>query len=1032
MSRKREDIDRVRAQIASVVYNDGLPTPLVTSSLVEICFQYENYMKASESQAGGSVSIKQTEALKAIRASVDLLNRQNRLSGASYDILFPKDNSLESMRDLGETIAVIYAIPYKAKEQIDYVGYAYGTTLVKMRNDKAYEVYGPDDYINKCSFAILDNANQRESREIIRKMKDCADAFDYYRQIESGEIAGNIQDAQNIMFKRVGYIAEEIESVSGSKPDKHIDTNTAKMVSSCIRSSFKFSDSSVIEEFREEGIFKDTAAMNRMAELQKGDYEMATTNNELIHTNLVNLTGRLAGGVPEGEIHDDLSGLAAMAGNEGEAAAADMIQTLSFTTWIKDICDGYKQEKELDVGTPEYNENAKVIRECVQNINNLGHKMGIEGDVIPTPQSGKEGEVASAVYNDFALPYEAGAQVDYSKYMQMKDGPQMKMKTAQPGSSMAQTQELGQQMQRAMRRLNTAIAMSPQYGTHAQNYWNAVQKAASSYNARCGEFLDSMDSLEDYERQFDEAKGFLAKEEEMSTAGMSDFQMGGAAADKIDFEGDDGTLQANLRETIAKAEKLIKTERAMLKGGHIDSKRRALFEQTLKGYIKEMKGEQADIEADNAADIQATAELEQQMKEKPHEVTEENARKYYEMVEKQQTMGPNLHMTDLEKMARVAALGIGAMNATLIATGVTPIGLNMASAVAVAKVGKFAYDMNKFMNQEHAPEAKVKEASLSKGIDLDKVPEYKGHKEKTEDEPTIDEPEASVSKKFAMAVKRKAADFAERMRTAIREHMTQFDENATDYEANEQFKETIEHFIGTTVDENGNIIAEPVSAANQSKNLVGLDSAMVMGTGEHVFDKDPQEMTDDELKVYSAAVVAVMAPMKDENGKYLPNFSDCYAVGEEVMPEAQQEYTDATTSLMVVGQPDAALAVRESQTELIACSTEYQQLSDDSDLTHVEDDSAKYADVQNRADAADERARHMMDVYKPLIMKAGIMAGAAAYQKHEYNKAWKESIRERNLQLMCQGTIQSMEKSAQENHMLNHERLYGQHGLLRA
>ena len=74
---------------------------------------------------------------------------------------------------------------------------------------------------------------------------------------------------------------------------------------------------------------------------------MATTN-ELVHTNLVNLTGRLAGGVPEDGVQDDLEGLSAMAGNEGEAAAADMIQTLSFTTWIKDICDGYKQEKELE------------------------------------------------------------------------------------------------------------------------------------------------------------------------------------------------------------------------------------------------------------------------------------------------------------------------------------------------------------------------------------------------------------------------------------------------------------------------------------------------------------------------------------------------------------------------------------------------------------------------------------------------------------------------------------------------------------
>lgn len=732
---------------------------------------------------------------------------------------------------------------------------------------------------------------------------------------------------------------------------------------------------------------------------------MALSSNQ-IHDNLVTLTSRL-GGVPQDEIHDNLSGIAELAGNEGEAAAADMIQTLSFTTWIRDICDGYKQEKELDVGTPDYNENANTIRADIKNINNLGHELGIKEDVIPTPKPGQETTAAAqAIYSNFALPYEVGAEVDYAKYMQVQEGKN--------------------QMSRAMKRLSASLAQSPQYGTHAKNFWNAQTKAANQYNALAGEFLDGMESLDNYTKEISDAKNFLLKEEKNSKTGISDVQMGDFdKADKIDFENDDAGLQSELRGSIQKAEKLVKTERAMLKAGHVDSKRRNLFENTLKGYMAEIKTGKSKIESDDLADMKATAEVEQEMTIHPERVPEEHEKLYMDMVEKQKNDAPTFTGEDLKDCAKLAKLGMEAMNISLIATGVTPMSTSM-KMVQFAQMGKFIYDVNKFIKEESG----VKKSS-SKEASFDMEPEYKGHKEKKDDEPEIQE-EEPINQKFTLAVKKKAADFAERMRTAVREGMLQFDQNAPDYEANEEFNEKVELLVGDVIDTNGKVISESpdTQSANQSRTLIALSNIIKRGTGYDVFDKDPQDMSEDELNVYSSAVIAVMAPMKDSEGKYLPNFKDCYAVGEETLPEAQQEYTEAARSLMIVGQPDAALAVRESQTELIDLSQQYQDFDND-DLTHVED-SGKYEEIQEKAAKEDDKMRDIMKVYKPLCTKAGLMIGSSLYQKHEFNKAWKETIHQRNLKLMCEGTMMAMEKSQRENEQLAHEALYGPHGLLHA
>jgi hypothetical protein len=73
-----------------------------------------------------------------------------------------------------------------------------------------------------------------------------------------------------------------------------------------------------------------------------------------------------------------------------------------------------------------------------------------------------------------------------------------------------------------------------------------------------------------------------------------------------------------------------------------------------------------------------------------------------------------------------------------------------------------------------------------------------------------------------------------------------------------------------------------------------------------------------------------------------------------------------------------------------------------------------------------------MDVYKPLCAKIGIQSAAAMYKKYEYNKAWRESVREFNTACVCQGTMQAMDKSRAESERLINESLYGPHGLLRA
>jgi len=554
---------------------------------------------------------------------------------------------------------------------------------------------------------------------------------------------------------------------------------------------------------------------------------MLASNSET-HDNLVALTGRMAGGVP-GEVHDNLSGASALASNEGEAIVADTIQTLSFTTWIGDICDGYQREKQLDVGTTEYNENANMIREDIANINNLGRQMGMKGDVVPTPENGKEAIAASkAVYSNFALPYEAGAKVDYAKYTQM--------------------QELNNQMSHSMKRLNDKVAQSNTYGTHAKNFWHQVEKSANQYNAQAGEFLDGINTTDDYTKQIEDAKTFLSKEQQQSAEGTSDVSMGGIAqGDKIDFEGDDIVLQNKMSETIAKASQLVKIERGMLKAGHVDQNRKAMFQSTLKGYMAQLSTQRKEIERDDISDMGATADLEKQRKEHPEEVTAENEKQYMDMVDKQKQEAPNFLSKDLKDYAKIVELGVSAMNVSLIAANIAPMATAI-TALQMAGVGKFAYDMYNFTKEASSREHEIEQ------------PKYKGlsaGKDKVEEDNEI--VESDIGFRDAIAIKRTALDFANRARVASREGLIQLDENALDYEATQNLNEGIEKQIGDIIKTND--IGDPnARSKSQSQALIGLNNTMKMGTGHNVFDKDPQDMTDKELSIYTTAVTAVMFP----------------------------------------------------------------------------------------------------------------------------------------------------------------------------
>lgn len=261
MSKLRHEIDKVRMNISSIIYNDCLPTALTTNSLRDICFYYDNYLTASHVTNKTIRSGKQAEALDSIKNSIDMINRQSINSGAGHGILYPKDESLESIRDIGETIAIIYAIPYKAASSIDYVGYAYGETLRKLESPRLYDIYKPDEFMNKCSIAMLErNVDKTAAESIMQEMSKCAGAVDYLKQVENGDINENIQSARNIVKSKFRLLTSEALKLTDA--DVHVSDDVAEALytASCINASLTFCNKNNIEQLRDDGVFKDSRA----------------------------------------------------------------------------------------------------------------------------------------------------------------------------------------------------------------------------------------------------------------------------------------------------------------------------------------------------------------------------------------------------------------------------------------------------------------------------------------------------------------------------------------------------------------------------------------------------------------------------------------------------------------------------------------------------------------------------------------------------------------------------------------------------
>lgn len=257
MSRDRQEIDRVRSGIAGVIFNDGLPTGLTTNSLKDICFNYENYLEAEKRYV---TQTDQNAALEAIRASINLINKQNKNSGSAYNIIYPKDDSLEAIKDIAETISIIYAIPYKATSDIDYVGYAYGMITGKMQSQNLYDLYKPDDFINQCSIGILDDGDQKAADAIMKKMANCAGTVDYLKGIENGTIYESPQPAKNLIQSRFNSIAKEVSKLTGIDIKTKYHMEESLYNASCVNACLTFCNRHNIEEYRADGIFKDNRA----------------------------------------------------------------------------------------------------------------------------------------------------------------------------------------------------------------------------------------------------------------------------------------------------------------------------------------------------------------------------------------------------------------------------------------------------------------------------------------------------------------------------------------------------------------------------------------------------------------------------------------------------------------------------------------------------------------------------------------------------------------------------------------------------
>lgn len=256
MSVSNEDIESVRGSIASLAYNDCLPTALSTNVLHEICHQYDNYKNAREEKK---------DIIDAMRMNIELLNRQSVATGIGNKVLYPKSNNDEDIVKLSETVATIYAIPYKANLEIDYVGYAYGTIAQKIKSMDIYKTYRPDAYMNQCNRVILEKGNEEDAKNMYNLMIDTVKSFKAFMSIKTGESTGSEEQAREMLKARISYVDRCIENLGG-EPEPIQSKMHAKTIAACMNSDYEFSKKDAIENMRSEGIFRDTEKLMECVE----------------------------------------------------------------------------------------------------------------------------------------------------------------------------------------------------------------------------------------------------------------------------------------------------------------------------------------------------------------------------------------------------------------------------------------------------------------------------------------------------------------------------------------------------------------------------------------------------------------------------------------------------------------------------------------------------------------------------------------------------------------------------------------------
>lgn len=241
MSQNRDKIRAVKTKIANSVYNDCLPTRLTTGALKEICFQYDKYMNTE-------LENEKSDILKCIKNSIDLINRQSVSTGQGKNIL-DVENDLEAIRDMGETIAIIYALPYRTNADIDYVGYAYGDIYMQKANNIACNLYSPDDYINKCSTAVLYGNDTTDAQRVWELLMDSLRSYEQYEMFIRGEASGDVGIPLRTMHTKIQHVTDYVNNL-GANIHNDVSESFAQTIAQYIHADCKYAKATEIEKIR--------------------------------------------------------------------------------------------------------------------------------------------------------------------------------------------------------------------------------------------------------------------------------------------------------------------------------------------------------------------------------------------------------------------------------------------------------------------------------------------------------------------------------------------------------------------------------------------------------------------------------------------------------------------------------------------------------------------------------------------------------------------------------------------------------------